>query len=119
LLDSVPLTVHIQGQTRILRHGWNALTPILSARGVLGLFVNDSAISGAPVDQKRQAQVVLYCALLGNLWELDSLARAANVQERLKDCYSARSHEQGVDEKSSDASNGASAPSAGPRSGAR
>jgi AraC-like DNA-binding protein len=70
LLDRVPLTAHVRGQTRVLGHGWNALTPIQSARGVLGLFVNDSAISGAPVDEKRQAQLVLYCALLGNLWEL-------------------------------------------------
>jgi len=74
LLDSVPLTAQVrgkgQGQTRIVGHGWNALTPIQSARGVLGLFVNDAAISGSPVDEKRQAQLVLYCALLGNLWEL-------------------------------------------------
>ncbi len=70
LLDRVPLTAHVRGQTRVLGHGWNALTPIQSARGVLGLFVNDSAISSSPVDEKRQAQVVLYCALLGNLWEL-------------------------------------------------
>ena len=77
LLDRVPLTAHVQGQTRVLGHGWNALTPIQSARGVLGLFVNDAAISGAPVDEKRQAQLVLYCALLGNLWELVRAERRA------------------------------------------
>jgi AraC-like DNA-binding protein len=77
LLDSAPLTAHVQGTTRIVGYGWNALTPIQSARGMLGLFVNDAAISGAPVDEKRQAQVVLYCALLGNLWELVRAERRA------------------------------------------
>ena len=77
VLDSVPLTAHVQGQTRVVSHGWNALTPIQSARGVLGLFVNDAAISGAPVDVKRQAQLVLYCALLGNLWQLVRAERRA------------------------------------------
>ncbi|MEY2936692.1 MAG: hypothetical protein RL033_7441 [Pseudomonadota bacterium] len=84
LLDSVPLTAHVQGQTRVISHGWNALTPIQSARGVLGLFVNDAVISGAPVDEKRQAQLVLYCALLGNLWQLvraERRALAADVGE--------------------------------------
>ncbi len=70
LLDSAPLTAQVEGKTCVLGYGWNALTPIVSARGLLGMFVNDAGISGAAVDETRQAQAVIFCALLANLLEL-------------------------------------------------
>lgn len=70
LLDSAPLTAQVDEKTRVIGYGWNALTPIRSARGLLGLLVNDAGISGAPVDEARQARAAIFCALFGNLLEL-------------------------------------------------
>jgi PAS domain S-box-containing protein len=47
--------------------GWVALTPIPSHEGTLGFFSNDSAISGAPVDEVKQEIIAVFCALLGNM----------------------------------------------------
>ena len=48
--------------------GWVALTPILShEHGAIGLFCNDTAISGAPVDEVSQEILAVFCALLGNI----------------------------------------------------
>jgi PAS domain S-box-containing protein len=51
-----------------LGRGWVALTPILSHQhGAIGVFCNDTAISGAPVDEVRQEILAVFCALLGNI----------------------------------------------------
>mgnify|MGYP001166028537 CR=1 FL=1 len=47
--------------------GWVALTPIVSQDGTIGFFCNDSAISGAPVDDVKQEIIAVFCALLGNI----------------------------------------------------
>lgn len=48
--------------------GWVVLTPILSHHhGAIGFFCNDTAISGAPVDEVRQEILAVFCALLGNI----------------------------------------------------
>ena len=48
--------------------GWVALTPIMShEHGAIGLFCNDTAISGAPVDEVQQEIVAVFCAMLGNI----------------------------------------------------
>lgn len=70
LLDWAPLTAQVGGKTRIVGRGWNALTPIRSARGLLGLLVNDAARSAAPVSELLQERAAVFCALLGNLLEL-------------------------------------------------
>ncbi len=70
LLDSAPLTAQVDEKTRVIGYGWNALTPIRSARGLVGLLVNDAGISGAPVNEARQARAAIFCALFGNLLEL-------------------------------------------------
>lgn len=70
LLDSAPLTAQLGEKTSVVGYGWNALTPIRSARGLVGMLVNDAAISGAPVDEGSQARAAIFCALFGNLLEL-------------------------------------------------
>jgi AraC-like DNA-binding protein len=70
LLDDAPRTVQIEGDTRVLESGWIVLTPIISARGAVGLLANDGALSQAPVDETKQAQTTVYCSLLANLVEL-------------------------------------------------
>jgi len=48
--------------------GWVALTPVMSHQhGAIGLFCNDTAISGAPVDEVKQEILAVFCALLGNI----------------------------------------------------
>jgi len=48
--------------------GWVALTPILSQHHeAIGFFCNDTAISGAPVNEVSQEILAVFCALLGNI----------------------------------------------------
>jgi len=48
--------------------GWVALTPILSHHHeAIGFFCNDTAISGAPVNEVSQEILAVFCALLGNI----------------------------------------------------
>ncbi|MBN1270037.1 MAG: PAS domain S-box protein [Kiritimatiellae bacterium] len=50
-------------------HGWVAITPIMSTREFIGVFCNDSAISGAPMDETTQEIVSVFCSLLGAIIE--------------------------------------------------
>jgi CheY-like chemotaxis protein len=49
--------------------GWIAVTPIQSANRTPGFFINDAAISHAPVNPEKQEVVVAYCSLLGSIFE--------------------------------------------------
>jgi AraC-like DNA-binding protein len=79
VLGNAPLTAQLGKKTLVIGHGWNALTPIVSARGLLGLLVNDAGLSGAPLDEARQVQATLFCALLGNVLELVRAERCSSV----------------------------------------
>ena len=57
----------IDGQEVSFGKGWIAVTPIQSATEVMGVFCNDAALTGAPVDPTKQEIVTLYCSLLGAL----------------------------------------------------
>jgi len=81
LLDDAPRTVQLDGETRILENGWIALTPIISARGQVGLLSSDGALTGAPVDESKQTQAAVFCSLLANLIELKR-DEAGQVPER-------------------------------------
>ncbi len=70
LLDDAPRTVQIEGETRVLESGWIVLTPIISARGAVGLLSSDGALTQAPIDEAKQAQAAVFCSLLANLIEL-------------------------------------------------
>lgn len=48
-------------------HGWVVATPVFGGRKLLGVFFNDTALSGAPLDETRQELVFVYCAMLGSL----------------------------------------------------
>jgi PAS domain S-box-containing protein len=50
-------------------HGWVAATPIRSARSLIGVLFNDTAISGAALDPTKQEGVSVFCSLLGNIAE--------------------------------------------------
>ena len=56
------------GEVKLPQRGWVGITPIQSsAQGAVGVFCNDTAISGAPVDPIKQEVLAVYCSLLGNM----------------------------------------------------
>ncbi|HEY4186224.1 MAG TPA: helix-turn-helix domain-containing protein [Polyangia bacterium] len=65
VFDDCPIVEHRAGDTAIRGRGWTAWTPILSARGRLGILFNDVGVSGAPFDAAKQAQVAILCSFLG------------------------------------------------------
>ncbi len=67
--ERVPLTVQVDGQTRIAGYGWASISPILGRSDVVGLLCNDAAISHTPVDDGKQAQAAIFGRLLGGAIE--------------------------------------------------
>lgn len=49
--------------------GWIVFTPIQSTRKPIGVFVNDTAISGAALNSVNQDILAVFCSLLGNIIE--------------------------------------------------
>ncbi|OQX70164.1 MAG: hypothetical protein B6A08_01425 [Sorangiineae bacterium NIC37A_2] len=75
--DEVPLIVQIEGEARVAGYGWNAITPIVGASNVLGLFCNDAARSGTRLDESKQVQLAILSRLLGGI--IDDLRRGPGV----------------------------------------
>jgi signal transduction histidine kinase len=83
--------------------GWIAFTPLFSKSSshLLGILVNDSAITGAPVDPLKQEILAVFCALLASLIEhirsreeLRAAKVAAEEANRAKTVFLAKvSHE--------------------------
>ena len=65
--------------------GWIVLTPIRAQSGsdLLGVFCNDAAITGAPVDETVQQILSVYCSLLGNIIQRKQAVEALGRSERL------------------------------------
>ena len=53
--------------TVLIGEGWVVATPIVAGRELVGVMYNDAALSGAPVDERKQAAVAIYCSLLAVL----------------------------------------------------
>ena len=64
VFDDCPIVEHHGGQTRVAGRGWVAWTPILSVHAPIGMMVNDAGLSGAPVDETKQAYAAILCILL-------------------------------------------------------
>lgn len=47
--------------------GWVAATPLVASQKVMGLMFNDTAISGAPLDETQQELLAVYGSFLANL----------------------------------------------------
>jgi signal transduction histidine kinase len=56
-------------QSMQIGEGWIAVTPIRSAHRLIGLLVNDTAISHAALDAVKQEVVATFCSSLGNITE--------------------------------------------------
>ena len=67
VFDDCPLVEHRGVETRVAGRGWLACTPILSAHGTIGMLFNDAGLSGAPVDENRQAHAAILCSLLATI----------------------------------------------------
>lgn len=59
----------VEGSYRELEAGPLALTPLVSGISLLGVFYNDNALDGKPLDDDQQEIVVLYCSVLANIIE--------------------------------------------------
>lgn len=63
-----PYRVWEEGRVREFGRGWIGITPIQSSlQGAIGVFCNDTAISGAPPEAIKQEVLAVYCTLLGNM----------------------------------------------------
>ncbi len=63
-----PYRVWEGGSMADFGRGWIVVTRILNHQhGVIGVFCNDTAISGAPVDEVKQELLAVFCTILGNI----------------------------------------------------
>ena len=67
VFDDCPIVEHHGGETRVAGRGWVAWTPILSVHAPIGMMFNDAGLSGAPVDETKQAYAAILCSLLGTI----------------------------------------------------
>lgn len=73
VLEDVPLVTQTEGRTEVIGQGWNALTPVRSRKRLVGMFANDAALSKAPFDEHKQAELAVLATLVGNSFELKGL----------------------------------------------
>ena len=67
VFDDCPIVEHHGRETRVAGRGWLACTPIVSAHATIGMMFNDAGLSGAPVDNTKQAHAAILCALLATI----------------------------------------------------
>ena len=67
VFENCPIIEHQGGETRIAGRGWVAKTPIRSMQGVIGMMFNDAALTGGSVDEAKQGQAAVLCAMLGTM----------------------------------------------------
>jgi AraC-like DNA-binding protein len=67
MFDDCPIVEHRGGESRVAGRGWGVWTPILSAHAPIGMMFNDAGLSGAPVDETKQAHAAILCSLLGTI----------------------------------------------------
>ena len=67
VFDNCPIVEHRERETQVVGRGWVACIPIRSARATLGMMFNDTGVSGAPVDEAKQADAAILCSLLGTM----------------------------------------------------
>lgn len=73
IIKDCPLLVHTEKETTVVGKGWVACTPIRSARGTIGMFFNDTAPTGEPVQHEQQLKLALFCSLFGALFDRGTL----------------------------------------------
>jgi len=74
VIENCPIVEQLENETRIAGRGWVACTPIRSANANFGMLFNDAALSGAPVDELKQARAAVLCSLLGTILDFMRVA---------------------------------------------
>ena len=69
VVEDCPMIVNDAHETKVVGRGWVVCTPIRSARHVIGMLYNDAGLTGAPIDQGKQARTAALCFLAGTLLE--------------------------------------------------
>ncbi len=67
IVEEANLTAIDERELKIIGTGWVVTTPVRIGDEPIGLFSNDAAISGEPLDTAQQEALALYCSLLGNI----------------------------------------------------
>ena len=67
VFDNCPIVEHRERESHVVGRGWVGCTPIRSARATLGMMFNDTGLTGAPVDEAKQAHAAILCSLLGTM----------------------------------------------------
>jgi len=67
VFENCPIIEHQRGETRVAGRGWVAKTPIRSSNGPIGMMFNDAGLTGAPVDEAKQAHAAILCSMLGSM----------------------------------------------------
>jgi AraC-like DNA-binding protein len=63
--EDCPLVSQLEHETRVFGTGWVACTAIQGPHGPVGILFNDTALTGAPLDEEKQARGAILGALLG------------------------------------------------------
>jgi len=64
VLENCPIVVQHQRSTEVAGSGWLACTPIRWGQQRLGMMYNDAGLSGAPLDEGKQARATVLCSLV-------------------------------------------------------
>ncbi len=82
----------VDGHVAMVDHGWIVITPIHSAYRFIGVMVNDTAITKAPLDEIKQEVLAVFCSFLGSLYEHkrveDEMRRALEREKELNELKS-------------------------------
>ena len=70
VMDNCPIVVQLETTTKVVGRGWVVCTPIRSARADIGMMFNDAGLTGAPVDEAKQARAAIFCSLLGTILDV-------------------------------------------------
>jgi AraC-like DNA-binding protein len=70
VFDNCPIVDVRPDEIVVVGRGWVACTPIRSAHAETGMVFNDTGLTGAPVDEAKQARLAIFCSLLCTLLDV-------------------------------------------------
>lgn len=104
VLENAPLVAHVGDRTKVVGRGWFVKTPIVEDGEPLGLFYNDSAASGAPLDFQQQELLAVFSALFaGQLRAVRDRSwrvHAAGVSREIAECLEILAAKPGISQES-------------------